>query len=179
MSVIDLVSIPPAFVSELSCGSFVVDSLFIVCSLPLFVLFVCVWSLFCYVVLHVLSSFTIISLRKREMIALLSVSTWWHMTVSALFLFLTVPWVGLQRLIEVLSCHTHFLLQTFICRWVVGHCIDLSVAVLDDLLVHQSAWCTYTATHHEPGSYDEEGVRQRCFKQLDWKVESVHDILIE
>ena len=40
-------------------------------SLPLFV-GVCVWSLFCCLVLSVLSSFTIISLRKRELAALLN-----------------------------------------------------------------------------------------------------------
>ena len=44
--------------------------------------------------------------RKRELIALLLLSFWCHVTVSALWLFLTVPLVGLQCVIVVFPDHT-------------------------------------------------------------------------
>ena len=65
----------------------------------------CVRSLFCYAVLCVLSSFVIISLGKRELVALL----YSHVVVVALCLFLTVPWVGLQCVIVAFPGHTHLL----------------------------------------------------------------------
>ena len=39
--------------------------------LPILFAFFCVWSLFCYAVLSVFSSFAIIFLRKRELVDLL------------------------------------------------------------------------------------------------------------
>ena len=54
--------------SVIRVGSVVVDSLFIVAPI---VCEGCVWSLFCCAVLSILSSFSIISLRKRELVALL------------------------------------------------------------------------------------------------------------
>ena len=47
--------------------------------------------------------------RKRELVALLQLSS----TVSFLWLFFTVPWVGLQYVIVVLPDHTHFFLQVY------------------------------------------------------------------
>ena len=61
--------------------------------------FIC--CLFCYAVLIVISSFTITSLSKRELVALLLPSCC-HMAVFVLCLFLTVPWVGLQCVIVCL-----------------------------------------------------------------------------
>ena len=55
----------------------------------------CVRSLFCYEALCVLSSFAIISLGKRELVALLLLS-WRHVAVVVLCLFLTVTWNGLK-----------------------------------------------------------------------------------
>ena len=52
-----------------SGGGSVVDSLFIVASVILWEF--CVWSLFCNAVFSVLSSFATISLRKRDLVALL------------------------------------------------------------------------------------------------------------
>ena len=55
----------------------------------------CVGSLFCYAVLCVLSSFAIIPLGKRKLVALLLLCSGCHIAVIALCLFLMVPWVGL------------------------------------------------------------------------------------
>ena len=46
----------------------------------------CVWSFFCYAVLSVLSSFAIITLRKRELVALLALCSCCLMAASALCL---------------------------------------------------------------------------------------------
>ena len=69
--------------------------------LPLFVEVLC-WSLFWYSLLCALSSFEIILKRKRELVALLLLSFRCLVTVNVLWLFLAVPWVRLQCVIEVL-----------------------------------------------------------------------------
>ena len=68
--------------------------LFIDCLLllPLFLGF-SAGSLFCFAVLCVLSSFAIISLGKRELVALLLFCPECHAAVIVLLLFLAVPWV--------------------------------------------------------------------------------------
>ena len=53
-------------------------------------------SLFCYALLCVHSSFTIILNRKRKLVALLLLSYRCIVTIYVLWLFLMVPWVGLQ-----------------------------------------------------------------------------------
>ena len=63
------------------------------------------WSLFC-----ALSSFAIILTRKRELGALLLLSFRCLVTVNVLWLFLTVPRVGLQCVIVVFPDRTHLLL---------------------------------------------------------------------
>ena len=60
----------------------------------------------------VLSSFAIILTRKRELAALLLLSFGCLVTVNVLYLFLMVPWVGLQYVIVVFPDHTHLLLET-------------------------------------------------------------------
>ena len=57
----------------------------------------------------VLSSFAIILSRKRELVALLQLFSWCFVTVNVMWLFLTVPWVGLQCVIEVFPDQTHLL----------------------------------------------------------------------
>ena len=71
-------------------------------------------SIFCCTLLYVHSSFAIILLGKRELIALLSLSSW--CLVMVVWLFLTVPWVCLQFVIVVFPDHTHilFLPQRFL-----------------------------------------------------------------
>ena len=66
-------------------------------------------SLFCYACF--LSSFVIIFKRKRdrELVALFVLSYRRLVTVNVLWLYLTVPWVGLQSVIVVFSEYTHLL----------------------------------------------------------------------
>ena len=61
------------------------------------------WPLFCYAVLSVLSSFSIIRMmkREREPDALLQLSYWCLVIVSVLFLFPTVPLRGVQCVIVI------------------------------------------------------------------------------
>ena len=60
---------------------------------------------FWYALLYVHSSFAIISTRKTDVFfALLSFG--WLVTVNVPWLFLTVPWVGLQCVIVVFPDHT-------------------------------------------------------------------------
>ena len=53
-------------------------------------------SLFCYTLLCVHFSFAIIKKRKRKLVALLLSSYRCIVTINVMWLFLTVPWVGLQ-----------------------------------------------------------------------------------
>ena len=74
---------------------------------PLFVEILCL-SLFCYALLCVNSSFAIILKRKRKLVALLVLSYRCIYTINALWLFLMVPWVGLQYVIVLFPEYTHF-----------------------------------------------------------------------
>ena len=66
-------------------------------------------SLLCYALLCVHSCFAIILKRKRGLLALLLLSYKCIVTINVLWLFLTVPWVGLQCVIVVFPYHTHLL----------------------------------------------------------------------
>ena len=64
-------------------------------------------------VLSVISSFQISLMRKRKLVALLYLSSWCLVTVSVLWLFYTVSWVGLgpycmslslSNMIDLLVC---------------------------------------------------------------------------
>ena len=67
---------------------------------------VCNCSMFCCALLYVHSSFATILKGKRELVALLSLSSW--CLVIVVWLFLAVPWVCLQFLIVVFPDHTHY-----------------------------------------------------------------------
>ena len=67
----------------------------------------CNCSIFCCALLYVHSSFAIILMGKRELDALLSLSSCCF--VIAVWLFLVVPWVYLQFVIVVFPDHTHLL----------------------------------------------------------------------
>ena len=71
-------------------------------------------SLFRYAILCVYSSFAIILKRKRKLIVLIVLSYRCYVTIYVLWLFLTVPWVGLQCVIVVFPDHTHLLF--YICE---------------------------------------------------------------
>ena len=70
-----------------------------------------VWSLFCNLVLEVLSSFAIISLRKRRLVALLYLYFAVIMCVSVQCHLFAVPWVGLRSW----SWHFLIILTRFVC----------------------------------------------------------------
>ena len=68
---------------------------------------VCNCSMFCCTLLYVHSSIAIILMGKRELIALLNLSSWCLVMVE--WLFLAVPRGGLQFVIVVFPDHTHLL----------------------------------------------------------------------
>ena len=80
-----------------------VDLLFIVTP----IVGVCNCSMFCCTFLNVPSIFAIILMGKRELVALLSLSSW--CLVIVVWLFLVIPWVCLQFLIVIFPDHTHLL----------------------------------------------------------------------
>ena len=72
---------------------------------------VCNCSMFCCTLLYVHFSIAIILMGKRELIALLNLSSWCLVMVERLFL--TVPRGCLQFVIVVFPDHTHLLFLTF------------------------------------------------------------------
>ena len=68
-------------------------------------------SLFCYALLCVHYSFAIILKRKRKLFVLLLMPYRCIVTINILWLFLMVPWVGLQYVIVVFPDHTHLLFK--------------------------------------------------------------------
>ena len=63
--------------------------------------------MFCCALLYVHSSFAIILMGKRELVTLLSLSSW--CLVVVVWLFIAVPCVCLEFVIVVFPDHTHFL----------------------------------------------------------------------
>ena len=63
--------------------------------------------MFCCTLFYVLSSIAIILMRKRELVALLNLSSWCLVMVE--WLFLAVPWGCLRFVIVVFPDHTHLL----------------------------------------------------------------------
>ena len=68
---------------------------------------VCNCSMFCCTLLYVHTSIAIILIGKRELVALLNLSSWCFMMVE--WLFLGVPWGCLLFVIVVFPDHTHLL----------------------------------------------------------------------
>ena len=73
---------------------------------------VCNCSMFCCTLLYVHSRIAIILMGKRELIALLNLSSWCLMMVERLFF--AVPRGCLQFVVVVFPDHTHLLLLTCI-----------------------------------------------------------------
>ena len=69
---------------------------------------VCNCSMFCCALLYVHSSIAIILMEKRELVALLNLSSWCLVMVE--WLFLAVPRGCLQFVIVVFPDHTHLLI---------------------------------------------------------------------
>ena len=63
--------------------------------------------MFCCLLLYVHSSIAIILMGKRELVALLNLSSWCLVMVERLFL--AVPWGCLRFVIVVFPDHTHLL----------------------------------------------------------------------
>ena len=68
---------------------------------------VCNCSMFCCALLYVHSSIAIILMGKKELVALINLSSWCLVMVE--WLFLAVPWGGLRFVIVVFPDHTHLL----------------------------------------------------------------------
>ena len=68
---------------------------------------VCNYSLFCGTLIYVHSSIAIILMGKRELVALLNLSSWCLVMVD--WPFLAVPWGCLRFVIVVFPDHTHLL----------------------------------------------------------------------
>ena len=68
-------------------------------------------SKFCCTLLYVQSSIAIILMGKRELVALLNLSSWCLVMVERLFL--AVPWGGLRFVIVVFPDHTHVMQTVF------------------------------------------------------------------
>ena len=83
---------------------------------------VCNCSMFCCTLLYVHSSIAIILMGKRELIALLNLSSWCLVMVGRLFL--AVPRGCLQFVIVVFPDHTHLLFFQTLCRFQLK---DLSI----------------------------------------------------
>ena len=64
-------------------------------------------AMVCCTLLYVQSSFAIILMGKRELVALLSFSSW--CLVNLVLLFHAVPWVCLQFVIVAFPDHTHLI----------------------------------------------------------------------
>ena len=91
-------------------GSVVVDFLFV--ATP--IVGVCNWSMFCCTLLYVHPSIAIILMEKRELVALLNLSSWCLVMVE--WLFLAVPWGCLRFVIVVfLIIHTYYFLFLVMC----------------------------------------------------------------
>ena len=69
--------------------------------------------MFRYALFYVHSSFEIILKRKTKLVALLVLSYRCFVSINVLWLFLTVPWVGLQYVIVVFHDHDHFLIVKY------------------------------------------------------------------
>ena len=78
---------------------------------------VCNCSMYCCTLLYVHSSIAIILMGKRELIALLNLSSWCLVMVERLFL--AVPRGCLQFVIVVLPDHTYLLFQNFQCKCLI------------------------------------------------------------
>ena len=99
------------------CYSFMIIVLVAYCQIGRFIVTpivgVCNCSLFCCTLLYVHSSIAIILMGKRELIALLNLSSWCLVMVERLFL--AVPRGSLQFVIVVFRDQTHLL---FLCTLV-------------------------------------------------------------
>ena len=89
---------------------------------------VCNCSMFCCTLLYVHSSIAIILMGKRELIALLNLSSWCLLMVERLFL--AVPRGCLQFVIVVFPDHTHLLFLSLLISSLPGSALRTHVESL-------------------------------------------------
>ena len=87
---------------------------------------VCNCSMFCCMLLDVHFSIAIILMGKRELVALLSLSSWCLVMVERLFL--AVPWHCLRFVIVVFPDHSHLLFCLYL-EHIVQHCIMIKTTI--------------------------------------------------
>ena len=95
---------------------------------------VCNCSMFCCTLLYVHSSIAIILMGKRELVALLNLSSWCLVMVE--WLFLAVPWGCLRFVIVALPDHTHLLFPMWylipgLCLLLYFNCSETSSQIKD------------------------------------------------
>ena len=93
---------------------------------------VCNCSMFCCTLLYVHSSIAIILMGKRELIALLNLSSWCLVMVERLFL--VVPRGCLQFVIVVFPDHTHLLFLIFATKYFMTRVCTQSKKLFDDIM---------------------------------------------
>ena len=96
--------------------------------------------MFCCTLLYVQASIAIILMGKRELIALLNLSSWCLVMVERLFL--AVPRGGLQFVIVVFPDHTHLLFFSY--RKNTSYLITHMVRILTALATYKFFWCKIT-----------------------------------
>ena len=119
---------------------------------------VCNCSMFCCTLLYVHSSIAIILMGKRELIALLNLSSWCLVMVERLFL--AVPQGCLQFVIVVFPDHTHLLffkgiclpflsiISFFLCTLIISTSIfrvELVLFLQKERELDQKIWHSHTA----------------------------------
>ena len=102
---------------------------------------VCNCSMFCCTLLYVHSSIAIILMGKRELVALLNLSSWCLVMVERLFL--AVPGGCLQFMIVVFPDHTHLL---FYCIYSFIHSLQLLTNLTDVMTFHQEQHVVISGT---------------------------------
>ena len=97
---------------------------------------VCNCSMFCCTLLYVHSSIAIILMGKRELIALLNLSSWCLVMVGRLFL--AVPRGCLQLVIVVFPDHTHLLFFMQMIKFYHLSVFILPESKLTDVILYKS-----------------------------------------
>ena len=107
----------------------------------------CGFSMFCCALPYVHSSCAIILMGKRELVALLSLSSW--CLVIIVLLFLAVPWVCQQFVIVEFPDHTHLLLFLSVHSYFEYHFVEqeLNYINLIVFLLSCGCWCSMPLTH--------------------------------
>ena len=77
--------------------------------------------MFCYTLRYVHSSIAIILMGKRELVALLYLSSWCLVMVE--WLFLAVPWGCLRFVVVVFLDHTHLIFLSTVIGLATKHAI--------------------------------------------------------